>query len=128
MSSDTVCCICYDSFDRMNPERFPLPCACKGSMRIHVVCIENMMSVNSICPTCKQPWNLIAADTPVAPAPPVFENIKTHIRAYTQPPPPTPPPVLQEPVPTNNAVKKSLLSSFIAELQLTLQYANIRVV
>jgi hypothetical protein len=54
---DETCCICCDSFDDpANPEIVPMPCLCKGTIKMHNTCFSIMSSDKKACPTCKSEW------------------------------------------------------------------------
>lgn len=62
---ETLCYICYDTETSENPYAIsPRPCACKGSIVIHLSCLEACVKRSKTCGTCKYPFHHVYHDIP----------------------------------------------------------------
>ena len=60
-----LCYICYDTETTENPYASnPRPCACKGSIVIHLSCLEACVKRSKTCGTCKRPFHALYHDIP----------------------------------------------------------------
>ncbi len=65
MADETLCYICYDTESPGNPYALqPRPCACKGSIVIHLSCLEICVKRSTSCGTCKRPFHKVYHDIP----------------------------------------------------------------
>lgn len=64
-AEENLCYICYDTETSENPYALqPRPCACKGSIVIHLSCLEICVKRSTSCGTCKKPFHKIYHDIP----------------------------------------------------------------
>jgi len=54
------CYICLASGSEEDPFIDPLPCSCKGSIKLHNSCQQELMRTTTKCGICKQIWPLVA--------------------------------------------------------------------
>lgn len=52
-----TCYICYEESTEGNVLLDPNPCSCKGSIRIHQLCLQEVMKLSYMCSICKTPYN-----------------------------------------------------------------------
>ena len=52
-----TCYICYEESTEENVLLDPNPCSCKGSIRIHKLCLQEVMKLSQTCSICKTPYN-----------------------------------------------------------------------
>ncbi len=55
-SQEELCYLCY--LEETNEQRFvlPLPCDCKGSLKLHKSCLKELMKNTMKCDICNQSW------------------------------------------------------------------------
>ncbi len=51
------CYLCFDDATEGNPFIDPNPCACKGSVKLHSSCAEELMNKTVSCGVCKNAWS-----------------------------------------------------------------------
>lgn len=57
MVEDSLCYICYEAESKQMSYAENL-CACKGTLRIHIECLQRMITCTKWCMTCKTPYQL----------------------------------------------------------------------
>ncbi len=58
MATQDTCYICYDQQSDENLFVDPNPCDCKGTIKIHNSCLQELMNQTNSCGVCKKIWQI----------------------------------------------------------------------
>ena len=56
MAEEETCYICHEEQLEGVPFKDPNPCDCKGTLRIHTTCFNELVTITDKCGICKKPW------------------------------------------------------------------------